>query len=46
MNYLPDIFFFAHFFFLYVAAPIFWWKQGQDSAEDSEGEDEASNVFV
>jgi hypothetical protein len=31
--------------FLFVAAPIFWWKQGQNSAEDSEREDEASSIF-
>lgn len=46
MNYPLDIVFFALIIFLYVAAPIFWWKQGQNPAEDSEGEDEASDIFV
>uniref|UniRef100_K4ABJ1 non-specific serine/threonine protein kinase n=1 Tax=Setaria italica TaxID=4555 RepID=K4ABJ1_SETIT len=29
-----------------LTATVCWWKQRQDSAEDSEGEDKASNIFV
>lgn len=29
-----------------MAATVYWWKQRQDSTEDSKGEDKAADIFV
>jgi len=29
-----------------MAATVYWWKQRQDSTEDSKGEDKAADIFI
>lgn len=45
-----EIFFSLIFYILIlllrVAATVCWWKQMQDSTEDSKGEDKAANLFI
>lgn len=49
---LTGSYFMSHFFTSLLillpcmAATVYWWKQRQDSTEDSKGEDKVADIFV